>query len=150
MENNKTFMTPNALWQVTTEGDCEGRSTRNLGIYRGNWYDIALHLADKCCYSLNFKLIDESKFTLPKTYTRDKVDVSFNDCIGIPTKEMLITVPEYVDNKEITFERGRWDGHITVCRPRSEEEKAEAIRAKAMEKVLMVLSKEEREALGLK
>ena len=41
------------LWNVTTEGDCEGRSVRNLGTYEGNIDEIAFALADKCFYRSN-------------------------------------------------------------------------------------------------
>lgn len=149
MEKKLSYMEPNALWRVTTEGDCEGRSTRTLGIFRGNWYEIALHLADRCCYSLNFEKLDETKFILPKTFTKDEVDVGFRDCIGTDFREMLTEVPKYVPDAGYEFQRGRWDGHITVCRPRSDDEKAAAIKARAMNKIAQVLSKEEREALGL-
>lgn len=43
-----------ALWQVTTEGDCEGRTMKDLGYYEGNPVDIAFVLADKAMYSLTF------------------------------------------------------------------------------------------------
>ena len=43
------------LWEVTTEGDCEGKSTRKLGVYEGFIDDIAFALVGSCCYSLRFK-----------------------------------------------------------------------------------------------
>lgn len=43
------------VWEVTTEGDCEGRTTRELGIYQGNISDIAVYLKDKVGYTLRFK-----------------------------------------------------------------------------------------------
>jgi hypothetical protein len=45
---------PVGTWQVTTEGDCEGRTVKNLGVYKGHVADIAAMLADKTCYSLRF------------------------------------------------------------------------------------------------
>jgi hypothetical protein len=42
-------------WEVTTEGDVEGRSTKYLGTYEGNIQDIARKLAKKTFYSLSFK-----------------------------------------------------------------------------------------------
>jgi hypothetical protein len=42
------------LWEVTTEGDCEGKSVNRLGIYEGHIDEIAFHLAHKCYYSLQF------------------------------------------------------------------------------------------------
>lgn len=148
MEKKLSYMEPYGLWKVSTEGDCEGRSTRQLGIFRGNYYEIALYLAEHCCYTLRFEKLDENKFNCPKVWTRDEVDVSFADCIGIDRKEMLKNVPQYAPDKDFEFTFGRWDGGIKIIRPRSEDEKAAAIKAKAMEKVMRVLSKEEREALG--
>lgn len=48
-------------WEVTTEGDCEGKSVRNLGTFIGYIDEIALHLADKCFYSLCFHKVPELK-----------------------------------------------------------------------------------------
>jgi hypothetical protein len=41
-------------WKVTTEGDCEGRSVKSLGVHKGHIDDIAFHLAPACMYSLTF------------------------------------------------------------------------------------------------
>ena len=46
-------------WQVTTEGDCEGRSTVDLGIHLGHVDDIAFYLADKALYGLQFKKLED-------------------------------------------------------------------------------------------
>ena len=46
-------------WIVTTEGDCEGRTTKTLGTFKGYIDDIALSLANKCYYSLCFTKIKE-------------------------------------------------------------------------------------------
>lgn len=54
MFTEKDYTNPYGSWEVTTEGDCEGRSTRNLGVYIGYIDDIAFALADQCCYSLRF------------------------------------------------------------------------------------------------
>jgi len=45
------------LWEVSTEGDCEGRSTTQLGKYFGHMDEIALFLADRCFYSLQMNKI---------------------------------------------------------------------------------------------
>lgn len=53
-----------------TEGDCEGKSTRTLGTYKGWLDEIALHLADKTYYSLTFtKLnnVDMENYTPKKS-----------------------------------------------------------------------------------
>jgi hypothetical protein len=45
---------PIGTWHVTTDGDCEGRSTRQLGTYTGHIALIAFMLSNKACYQLYF------------------------------------------------------------------------------------------------
>lgn len=58
---------PVGWWHVTTEGDEEGKSIRDLGCWQGHIADIARMLADKCYYVLRFEelaappFIDETK-----------------------------------------------------------------------------------------
>lgn len=63
----------NNLYKVTTEGDCEGRSRRDLGIWEGNISNIAFHLADKMVYSLTFEPIAINK---PNKISKEKVIIS--------------------------------------------------------------------------
>lgn len=77
------------MYHVTTEGDCEGRSTTDLGIWEGDIADIAFHLADKSYYSLNFSPISVKK---PTKITSEKVDISsFELRDTIISKEILGT-----------------------------------------------------------
>lgn len=46
------------FWQVSTEGDVEGRSIRSLGTYEGFIDEIAQRLAGQCYYALTFHKID--------------------------------------------------------------------------------------------
>ena len=46
------------IYKVTTEGDCEGRTTKILGYARGNPNDIKLYYDNKKCYSVSTDLID--------------------------------------------------------------------------------------------
>lgn len=64
------------VWEVTTEGDCEGRSTKRLGIHEGYIDEIAFALADKVYYSLTFKRVNPKK--LDMTPKRDKVSVTLD------------------------------------------------------------------------
>lgn len=45
---------PTGWWTVTTYGDCEGRTYKNLGTFKGHVVDIALSLAGKAMYDLCF------------------------------------------------------------------------------------------------
>lgn len=76
------------VWHVTTEGDVEGRSTRNIGIFSGHLADIAAHLADQACYSLQFEakevkpIINTPGVPGKPTATASGVDVT----LGIASK----------------------------------------------------------------
>jgi hypothetical protein len=48
---------PVGWWDVTTEGDCEGRSTKQLGTHYGHVAEIAFSLKD-CGYSFHFEKTD--------------------------------------------------------------------------------------------
>ena len=48
------YQSPIGLWRVTTEGDCEGKTVHDLGIYEGHIVDIARHLSEEVFYDLHF------------------------------------------------------------------------------------------------
>ena len=54
---DKDYHDPYGTWQVTTDGDVEGRSTRHLGTYQGYLDDIAKALANEAMYDLKFKKV---------------------------------------------------------------------------------------------
>lgn len=54
------------LWIVTTEGDCEGRTTQQLGVHEGDPAIIALNLSSHACYSLEFTPVNPEKHTKVK------------------------------------------------------------------------------------
>lgn len=63
-------------WHVDTEGDCEGRTTRDLGVHRGHIDEIAKRLAPSCYYGLRFRpAFDEEP--LPKPKKKGSVYISF-------------------------------------------------------------------------
>lgn len=49
---------PVGWWDVTTEGDCEGRSITQLGIHYGHVAEIAFSLGGSGGYSLRFQKTD--------------------------------------------------------------------------------------------
>ncbi|QFP93275.1 UNVERIFIED_ORG: hypothetical protein Xoosp15_10 [Xanthomonas phage Xoo-sp15] len=48
---------PEGVWRVTTEGDCEGRSVRQLGTYEGHILDVVRQLAGQAYYQLTFERV---------------------------------------------------------------------------------------------
>lgn len=59
-EPESLYASPIGWWKVTTEGDCEGRSTTDLGEHYGHVAEIAFALADKAYYGLRFTAFKKS------------------------------------------------------------------------------------------
>ena len=136
------YKNPYGIWQVATEGDCEGRSTRQLGIFQGYIDDIAFALAEKCYYSLRFKKIS---IDIP-TPTKAIGEVSVTLDIGSETWEL--TPEQRVDffrnmlyKREVFVSKNSEYASVTLCNPRIENVKREIALAK--------LTPEEKSLLGL-
>ncbi|AFQ96441.1 hypothetical protein [Bacillus phage vB_BceM_Bc431v3] len=54
---------PEGTWKVTTEGDCEGRSTKQLGTYEGHILDVVRQLAGQAYYQLTFERVQAQRAT---------------------------------------------------------------------------------------
>lgn len=64
------------IWTVTTEGDCEGRSTTNLGTFEGFIDEIAFALAGQAMYGLRFDLAkDLNVVSKPRTRVNISLDI---------------------------------------------------------------------------
>lgn len=59
---NDTVGSPVGVWLITTEGDCEGRTTRQLAVESGHILDLARKWGRQAYYGLWFK----RQATLPK------------------------------------------------------------------------------------
>ncbi len=70
---------PIGIWHFTTEGDCEGRSTKDLGIHEGHVGEIALKLASLAFYSINAKPIAKEPDKVPK---QDQAPLTYYDFVG--------------------------------------------------------------------
>lgn len=133
------------LWNVTTEGDCEGRSVCNLGVYEGNIDEIAFALADKCYYCLNFRAVSPKNYTLDMTPKSKTVDIQLD--IGSGTWDMdkgtrVVEVGNLMKNRPVDVIESNFYGCVRLVTNNKtiEEKKAEA---------LAKLSLEERKLLGL-
>lgn len=69
------YDSPRATWHVTTEGDCEGKTTKDLGVHHGSLPDIALALAPSAFYSLQFKQMYVTQWS--EVMPAESVNVSF-------------------------------------------------------------------------
>ena len=131
------------LWEVRTETDCEGRSTRILGIFEGYLDEIAFALSEKCIYKLMFKKISAA---IPKpSKIRQRVDV----CLDIDSSTWEMSAEERVDffshmlaNRDVQVNQSGQYAAVTLCRKSEEEIERQIALAK--------LSDREKKLLGLK
>lgn len=130
-------------FKVTTEGDCEGRSTRNLGIYTGYIDEIALALADKCFYSLCFTLVEPMVLDLTPKKNTVKISLDIDSGIwDLNTTEAMNYFKNFFKDRDVEVTATHGYGACTIT---SDKETIEEKR----EKILQKLSTEEKQILGL-
>lgn len=130
-------------FKVTTEGDCEGKSTRDLGTYTGYIDEIAFALADKCYYSLQFSLVHPEALDMtPKCNT---VSVTLNIDSGtwdMKPEERVEYFSELLKDRDVEIlPSTSYASCVITTHKETIEEKRK--------KVLNKLSLEERRLLGL-
>ena len=112
----KEYHNSHGTWTVTTEGDCEGRTTRHLGTYIGHIDDIARALAHRTVYGLSFT---HSKTLPPVTQEtfRKSVDISFDytGMSGDISREMRAAILQQVlDGRPVTVSPSTSYNSITL------------------------------------
>lgn len=55
-----SYASPIGWWNVSTEGDVEGRTTKRIGVFYGHVAEIAFHFADRVYYTLTFNPTGDS------------------------------------------------------------------------------------------
>lgn len=65
-------------WKVTTEGDCEGKTTIQLGTFTGHIDDLARKLTHGPGYSFHFEAIEPKEKEDPLAANRDRVSISLD------------------------------------------------------------------------
>ena len=68
-------------WEVTTEGDCEGKSVKSLGVHKGHVDEIARSLASSTMYGLHFQAVPARG--TPAKGDATSVSISFDLSSGI-------------------------------------------------------------------
>ena len=121
----------NTVYHVKTYGDCEGRTVKSLGFWKGNLADIVVQLHRKAVYELMFEEV------LPKTPISTLV-LSKKD-FSVSFKDHIPTVSEKMDLKDLgLYSEGSSDCNFTF------KKEPEDIRKTALSK----LTPEERKSLG--
>lgn len=142
MKNRKEYKNY-GTFKVTTEGDCEGRSTRDLGIHTGYIDQIAFALADKCFYTLNFTLVEPKSLDL--TPKKDTVKISLDTESGaweFNSKEAMAYFKDFFSDRDVEVVDTHGYGSCTISTHK------ETIEEKK-QKILQKLSDEEKQILGL-
>lgn len=97
-------------WAVTTEGDVEGRTVRNLGVYFGYVDEIAFHLADKCYYVLKFSRVKSCDACAPE-YTVKKNSVHIS---------LYSVVSTLLQSRPVTTRKGKFYNSTVITRKTSQ------------------------------
>lgn len=129
------LLDPNKIWEVTTEGDCEGKSIKSFGYFQGTVLDIATKLRGNEAYQLSFREFALAKYPVLSDRQVDKDSVSFS--VSGYSKEQL--------EKELKgkVEHSSLYGAVTLklSKDAIKEAKIQAAKAK--------LSDEEKQLLGI-
>lgn len=145
MKKELTYTNTYGLWKVTTEGDCEGRSIRDLGTFKGYIDEIAFALADKCFYSLCFTYLSEKDYMTPLVPKSDTVNVSLNIDSGtwdLDNKERASWARKFLSDRDVEVLEGQYYASFVL---KTKRKTVKDIRREALNK----LTEEELDALGL-
>lgn len=141
------------LWSVSTEGDCEGRSTMGLGNHEGFIDEIALSLAGRAYYSLQFtplKIIRQGERATP---TKTEVNISFGinsaGTWNMTPGERVQYFKELFIGRPVTIDAGEVFACIKLISGLGPEGQERMRKEAARQKALSKLSPEDREALGI-
>lgn len=129
------------LWRVTTEGDCEGRSTKNLGVFEGNLDDIAFSLASGAYYSLHFEEVKPEEIKRPTSKTVN-VTLSWNT-FNLDGPDRVKAFSKWLKDRDVQVSLGQYYGSVTLTSTKLSE--YDIKKQNALEK----LTEEEKKLLGL-
>lgn len=135
------YLKEDQIWLVTTEGDCEGRSTHTIGYYQGTIDAIALALADQSLYTLRFTPVEPQKPGVP---TREGVSVVFGGDLYTSDAETMAAELRAALGSRVNVGRGTYSWAVELVSKKPLDKRA-ILRQKALAK----LSPEEVAALGL-
>ena len=143
---------PNAygFWRVTTEGDEEGRNTKELGIYEGYLDDIAFELADSVFYALRFEPIVPKRVDY-STSGKYEINVSLGIESGTwnqPKEDRITYFKDMLSpGGKAAVEESNYYACVKLVRDRTKAEREQLRRKSIAESALTKLSTEERLAL---
>ena len=129
------YTNPYGLWEVTTEGDCEGRSRKGLGVFEGYLDDIAFYLANKAYYTLEFK-----KISIPRISHEDvsmeqsEVDVLLDSSSGtwdMSSEKRVLEFKKLLSRRNVHVTKSQFYASVKLSQTPTEDER----RQKALSKL---------------
>lgn len=132
-------------WSITTEGDVEGRTIRDLGVYEGFIDEIALRLGDEAYYSLRFSPFKE-KPQPPLSEKCTSVSVTLDIDTGtwdMKGPQRVAYFRDLLAGRPVIVKEGAYYASVVLSVP---SEEAVKIRR---ERALAKLTAEEKELLGV-
>ena len=102
-------------WHVTTEGDEEGRTIRDLGNHRGQIDEIAKSLSHLACYKLSFSPVKVSA-ALQEGTGRKSVMIELNDSSlsGMKPPERVKIMQKYLQNRPVVVKESNYYGAVEL------------------------------------
>lgn len=117
----------NTVYHVKTYGDCEGRTTKSLGFWRGNLADIVLQLHRKAVYELMFEEVLPETPTSTLILSKKDFSVSFKGHIPTVSEKMglkdLGLYSENLHESLFTFKKEPEDVRKTALSKLTSEER---------------------------
>ncbi len=106
-------------WKVTTEGDEEGRSTKDLGVHTGHIDEIAQSLGGRCFYSLHFSPFSPTPAPAEPEDKKPVRQVSIQFGIGSETWKMspesrALVLAEIFKNRPVSVSRGQYYASVVL------------------------------------
>lgn len=145
--SEQDYTVSKGFWRVRTEGDVEGRSTRELGVFYGELDEIAFALADKAYYSLNFSKVNV-EIPIPKNlkkYVSIQLDIESKTWDLTPLKRVSF-FKNMLKDRPVVVEEGNYFASVKLFRT---EEWMKTNKDFLQQSALNKLTDEEIQALGL-
>jgi hypothetical protein len=109
------YNTPYGVWKVTTEGDCEGRSTKQLGIHEGYIDEIAQFLSAEAHYSLHFEAADIRKeHTGRKPLKKVSVSLAYAAKVPDDPAKRVLFFKRLLKDRPVEVENGQFYGSVNL------------------------------------
>jgi len=136
---------------VTTEGDEEGRATKDLGVHEGYLDEIAFALAPAACYGLRFSAVKAREYRSRNPGLEVNVSLDFETRTwNLSEEERIAYFSEMLEGRPVSIGVSNWYASVKLSIGRSPQERERLLRETNRRIALAKLTKEDIEALGLK